>query len=158
MAGIVDAVRRVNEIMAEIAAGSAEQSAGIGQLNQAIAQIDATTQQNAALVEQAAAAARSLSEQAAGLKSAAAAFVFSYQNYVITYATADRRPIYAGLFNTIGAVFALLAPFIAGTIVSGFGYEVLFVVALTMAVLALFVAVRYVENPNREVSSELVAD
>jgi MFS family permease len=74
----------------------------------------------------------------------------SYQNYVITYATADRRPIYAGLFNTIGAVFALLAPFIAGTIVSGFGYEVLFVVALTMAVLALYVAVRHVENPHRE--------
>jgi hypothetical protein len=39
--------------------------------------------------------------------------------------------------------------------VSGLGYEVLFVVALIMAVLALYVAVRHVENPNREISAEL---
>jgi MFS family permease len=74
----------------------------------------------------------------------------SYQNYVITYATADRRPIYAGLFNTIAAVSSLIAPFIAGTIVTGFGYEVLFVVALIMAILALYVTIRHVQNPHRE--------
>ncbi len=70
----------------------------------------------------------------------------SYQNYVISHATPDRRPVYAGLFNTISAITSLTAPFIAGTIVAQLGYEVLFVTALVMAFLALFVTVRYLQN------------
>lgn len=81
----------------------------------------------------------------------------SYQNYVITHATADRRPIYAGLFNTIAAVTSLTAPFIAGTITQQLGYEVLFVVALMMAFLALFVALRYLQNPPEEAILEMAA-
>ncbi|MBI3903638.1 MAG: Tar ligand binding domain-containing protein [Nitrosomonadales bacterium] len=61
---VVNAVRRVTDIMAEISAASVEQSSGIEQVNQAISQMDDVTQQNAALVEQAAAAAESLEEQA----------------------------------------------------------------------------------------------
>lgn len=67
----------------------------------------------------------------------------SYLNYVITHADADRRPIYAGLFNTVSAITSLAAPFIAGTIAQTSGYEPLFVVALIMVLLALFVSVRY---------------
>jgi methyl-accepting chemotaxis protein len=67
MEKIVTSVRRVTDIMAEIAAASAEQSAGIEQVNQAVAQMDQVTQQNAALVEQASAAAESLEDQAAML-------------------------------------------------------------------------------------------
>ncbi|GAB3537972.1 methyl-accepting chemotaxis protein [Noviherbaspirillum agri] len=67
MQEIVDSVRRVTDIMAEIAAASAEQTAGIEQVNQAIAQMDEVTQQNASLVEEAAAAAESLNEQAGKL-------------------------------------------------------------------------------------------
>ncbi|MBI1280333.1 MAG: hypothetical protein GC179_19580 [Anaerolineaceae bacterium] len=73
---------------------------------------------------------------------------FSYQNWVITYATPDQRPTYAGLFNTISAVISLIAPFIAGTIAQILGYEALFVVAIVMVSCALFVAVRYVSNPQ----------
>ncbi len=69
-----------------------------------------------------------------------------YQNYVITHASPDERPIYAGLFNTIAAVISLTAPFIAGTIVGQLGYETLFVTALVMGGLALFVTLRYVQN------------
>ncbi|MFP5390044.1 MAG: methyl-accepting chemotaxis protein [Gammaproteobacteria bacterium] len=61
---VVDSVRRVTDIVSEIAAASNEQSAGIGQVNQAIGMMDGATQQNAALVEQAAAAAESLMQQA----------------------------------------------------------------------------------------------
>jgi len=61
---IVDSVRSVTEIMAEITAASAEQTAGIEQVNQAVAQMDEVTQQNAALVEEAAAAAGALQDQA----------------------------------------------------------------------------------------------
>ena len=67
MEGIVDSVRRVTDMMAEIMAASQEQSAGIDQINQAVGQMDQVTQQNAALVEQAAAAAQSLQEQAGSL-------------------------------------------------------------------------------------------
>jgi methyl-accepting chemotaxis protein len=67
MGEIVDSVRRVTDIMAEITAASVEQSSGIAQVNDAIAQMDAATQQNAALVEQAAAAAEALQDQAVTL-------------------------------------------------------------------------------------------
>ncbi len=64
MEEIVNGIKRVTDIMAEISAASAEQSNGIEQVNMAITQMDEVTQQNAALVEEAAAAAESLEEQA----------------------------------------------------------------------------------------------
>jgi methyl-accepting chemotaxis protein len=74
MSEIVDAVKRVTDIMAEIAAASNEQSAGIEQVNQAIIHMDEVTQQNAALVEQAAAAAESMQGQAEVLMNAVSIF------------------------------------------------------------------------------------
>jgi methyl-accepting chemotaxis protein len=71
---IVASVKRVTDIMAEIAAASIEQSSGIEQVNQAITQMDEVTQRNAALVEEAAAAAESLEEQAQVLSQAVSAF------------------------------------------------------------------------------------
>lgn len=73
---------------------------------------------------------------------------FSYQNWVITYATSDQRPTYAGLFNTISAGFSLIAPLIAGTIAQQLGYEALFIVAIVMILCTLFVAIRYLTNPH----------
>jgi methyl-accepting chemotaxis protein len=61
---IVTSVKRVSDIVAEIAAASGEQSAGIEQVNRAIMQLDELTQQNAALVEEASAASLSMAEQA----------------------------------------------------------------------------------------------
>jgi MFS family permease len=72
----------------------------------------------------------------------------SYQNWVVSYATPDQRPTYAGLFNTIAAVISLTAPFVAGTIAQSIGYEALFVVALVMALSALFVTLRYVNTSD----------
>jgi methyl-accepting chemotaxis protein len=71
---IVSAVKRVTDIMAEIAAASNEQSAGIEQVNQALIQMDEVTQQNAALVEEAAASAEAMQEQADGLLKAVSMF------------------------------------------------------------------------------------
>ncbi|NII09230.1 methyl-accepting chemotaxis protein [Oleiagrimonas sp. C23AA] len=67
LAEIVDSVKKVTDIVAEIAAASAEQSSGIDQVNNAVMQMDDMTQQNAALVEEAAAAARAMQEQAGEL-------------------------------------------------------------------------------------------
>ena len=64
MGEIVSSVKKVSNIIADIAAASDEQSAGIEQVNQAIVQMDGVTQQNAAMVEEAAAGAAALEEQA----------------------------------------------------------------------------------------------
>ena len=74
MADVVDSVRRVTEVVAEITAASNEQSVGIDEVNRAIIQMDSVTQQNAALVEEAAAAAASLEEQAAALAEVVSVF------------------------------------------------------------------------------------
>ncbi|MTD25439.1 methyl-accepting chemotaxis protein [Erwinia sorbitola] len=77
MSEIVDAVRRVTDIMAEIAAASDEQSKGIQQVSMAVTEMDNVTQQNASLVEEASSAAASLEEQAARLTEAVSAFKLS---------------------------------------------------------------------------------
>ncbi|WP_081884820.1 methyl-accepting chemotaxis protein [Paraburkholderia kururiensis] len=74
MGEILQAVRRVTDIMGEIAAASEEQSSGISQVGRAVTQMDEVTQQNAALVEEATAAAASLQDQAARLREAVSAF------------------------------------------------------------------------------------
>ncbi|GLH81192.1 hypothetical protein SSBR45G_61010 [Bradyrhizobium sp. SSBR45G] len=67
MEEIVQSVKRVTDIMAEISAASQEQRGGIEQVNNAVTQMDKVTQQNAALVEEAAAAAKSMEEQTAAM-------------------------------------------------------------------------------------------
>ncbi len=80
-----------------------------------------------------------------------------YSNWVITHATPDQRPIYAGLFSTIAAVVSLIAPFIGGTIAQQIGYEALFVVALAMVLGALFVTLRYIHRPRTEEAVKMAA-
>ncbi|WP_420995786.1 methyl-accepting chemotaxis protein [Cupriavidus sp. 30B13] len=71
---IVEAVKRVTDLMGEMRAATEEQTGGIEQVNQAVTQMDQMAQQNAALVEQAAAAAASLEDQADALHKAVGAF------------------------------------------------------------------------------------
>ncbi|HEX8614393.1 MAG TPA: methyl-accepting chemotaxis protein [Telluria sp.] len=71
---VVGSVRRVNDIISEIANASDEQRAGIEQVNAAITQMDEATQQNAALVEQAAAASASMQDQATQLAAVVSVF------------------------------------------------------------------------------------
>ena len=74
MSEMVNAIRRVTDIMGEISAASHEQSAGVAQVGEAITQMDQATQQNAALVEESAAAAEGLRKQAEGLLGAVSRF------------------------------------------------------------------------------------
>lgn len=74
MKEIVTSIKRVKDIMAEIAAASVEQSTGIEEVATAVSQMDEMTQQNAALVEQAAAAAESLQSQSEQLTQRVARF------------------------------------------------------------------------------------
>jgi methyl-accepting chemotaxis protein len=64
MADIVNASRRVDELLGAMATGAREQSTGIGQIGQAVHELDRMTQQNAALVERTVAAAAAMRELA----------------------------------------------------------------------------------------------
>jgi methyl-accepting chemotaxis protein len=74
MQEIVSSVRKVSDLVAEIAAASREQSAGIGQVNTAITQMDQVVQQNASLVEEATASTESMKQQAVALLEKVARF------------------------------------------------------------------------------------
>jgi methyl-accepting chemotaxis protein len=74
MQAIIDQVRKVSDMIAEITAATTEQMQGIGEVNTAVAQLDQTTQQNAALVEESAAASDSLRSQAQRLVEAVGLF------------------------------------------------------------------------------------
>lgn len=65
---IVTSVKRVTDIVSEIAAASREQSAGIDQVNKAVTQMDSVTQQNASQTEEMSATAQNLSDQAKQLR------------------------------------------------------------------------------------------
>ena len=85
---IVAAVKKVNDMVGEIAVASQEQSSGIEQVNRAITQMDQMTQQNAALVEQATAASLSMSENALTLTQA-------MDRYEVTNSTATEASLAA---------------------------------------------------------------
>jgi methyl-accepting chemotaxis protein len=74
MQGVVDSIRRVNDIVGEISEASRQQSASVSDTGQSIRDMDQATQQNAALVEQTAAAADSLQAQTRQLLEAVSSF------------------------------------------------------------------------------------
>ena len=71
---IVGSVRRVTDVMSEIAAASTQQLSGIEQVNRSVTQMDQVVQQNAALVEETAAATEAMAVQAEQLVQAVARF------------------------------------------------------------------------------------
>lgn len=81
-----------------------------------------------------------------------------YLNWIVGYAHPDKRPIYVGLSNTVAAVISLAAPFIAGTIAQSFGYRPLFVVSMLMALGALFVTVRFLNNEPMALPQDMPAE
>ncbi len=80
MNDVVQAIRRVTDIMGEISSASSEQSAGVAQIGEAVTQMDRVTQQNAALVEEMAAAASSLQSQAEDLVQSVSVFTLAPQS------------------------------------------------------------------------------
>ena len=64
---IVDGVKKVSDIVGEIAAAAREQSTGIEQVNEAVSQLESVNQQNSSLVEEMASSSQSLDEQARDL-------------------------------------------------------------------------------------------
>ncbi|MCW5692856.1 MAG: HAMP domain-containing protein [Pseudolabrys sp.] len=71
---IVESIKKVSVVVAEIANASAEQATGIDEINRALTQMDEVTQQNSALVEENAATAKTLEQQAKAMDSQVAFF------------------------------------------------------------------------------------
>jgi hypothetical protein len=71
---IIQSVKRVTDIMSEIAAPSEEQSARVDQLNMVVTQMAEVIQQYATVVEEAPAAARSTAQQTQALRDVVARF------------------------------------------------------------------------------------
>ncbi|SDG68327.1 methyl-accepting chemotaxis protein [Dyella sp. 333MFSha] len=106
LASIVASVKKVTDIVAEIAAASAEQSAGVDQVNTAIAQIDQVTQENAALVEEAAAAAKSMQDQAQSLRDQVAFFTVDAVERPALKASPAERAAHDARFGQVGKATA----------------------------------------------------
>jgi len=66
-AGVAEQVKKVTDLISEIAAASDEQKNGVMQISKAVQQMDQGVQQNAANAEETAASSHELSEQAQGL-------------------------------------------------------------------------------------------
>jgi methyl-accepting chemotaxis protein len=71
---IVTSVKKVSDIVAEIAAASAEQARGLEEVNGAVVNMDEMTQRNGALVEETNASAQALAQQAGELSALLARF------------------------------------------------------------------------------------
>jgi methyl-accepting chemotaxis protein len=74
MDGVVNSVKQVNGLIAEISTASQEQSSSVEQVSEAIMQMERMTQQNAAMVEESSAAAENVEDQAQALAQAVAVF------------------------------------------------------------------------------------
>lgn len=65
---LVTKVRKMSQLIAEVAAASDEQAKGVEQINSAVAQMDKVTQENAASAEESAASSEEMQAQASGLQ------------------------------------------------------------------------------------------
>jgi methyl-accepting chemotaxis protein len=88
LAEIVGAVKKVTDIVAEIASASREQSAGIEQVNRAVLDMDAATQGDSMLVQQASEASRAIVDHAKSL----AALIARYHVPARSIAVSVARP------------------------------------------------------------------
>lgn len=79
--------------------------------------------------------------------------MFAYQNWILTHAPADERPIYIGLSNTIIAVVTMISPIIGGIIIEQGTYSILFLTALVMALGAFLAMNSLAKAPSSQESS-----
>ena len=100
LADIIDGVKKLTDVVAEIATASQEQATGIDQVNDAVTQMDQTTQQNAALVEEAAAASKAMEQNAGQLVEQIAYFRTKAALNSKQVASSVERPMHAGKSTT----------------------------------------------------------
>jgi len=92
---IVNAIKKVSDIVAEIAAASREQATGLDQVNTAVGSMDEMTQRNGALVEETSASAQALADQGRQLAELVGFFKFDGSGHVKTSAAPTPVPAQA---------------------------------------------------------------
>ncbi len=88
---IVRSVKRMTDMVTDIAAASRDQNTGISQVNTAVNQVDQVTQSNAAHTEQLSSTAESLAEKAGHLQYLLSGFKFHAENDAEHARPAPRR-------------------------------------------------------------------
>lgn len=91
--GIVSSVKRVTDIVGEIAAAAGEQSTGIEQVNTAMTQMDQVTQSNSAQTDELSSTAESLSDQATNLMELVKVFTLSKDTKHVRTAVREQRAV-----------------------------------------------------------------
>jgi methyl-accepting chemotaxis protein len=89
---ILESIKQVADIVADIATASSEQAGGIEQVNKALTQMDEVTQQNSAMVEENAATARTLEQQAGAMDERIGAYKLSHADAGRTVTPMPKRP------------------------------------------------------------------
>ncbi len=89
---ILDSIKQVADIVADISTASNEQAGGIEQINKALTQMDEVTQQNSAMVEENAATARTLEQQAGAMDERIGAYKLSSSDTSRVVTPLHKRP------------------------------------------------------------------
>ncbi|MGV3633530.1 MAG: methyl-accepting chemotaxis protein [Pseudorhodoplanes sp.] len=89
---ILESIKQVADIVADIATASSEQAGGIEQVNKALTQMDEVTQQNSAMVEQNAATARTLEQQASAMDERMSAYKLTSSDAARVVTPLQKRP------------------------------------------------------------------
>jgi len=89
---ILESIKQVADIVADISTASNEQAGGIEQINKALTQMDEVTQQNSAMVEENAATARTLEQQAGAMDERIGAYKLSSSDSSRVVTPLHKRP------------------------------------------------------------------
>lgn len=92
-----------------------------------------------------------------GLASASNLFG-AYMNWLVDYAPVDQRPLYVGLSNTVSALISMVTPILGGLLAQRLGYRPLFGVSLLVAMVALFVSIRFLFKKPDETAATAVIE
>jgi methyl-accepting chemotaxis protein len=98
--GIVEQIRRVDDLAGRVASSCKEQSQGINQITSAVNQMDKVTQSNAASAEESAAASEALNGQAEAMREAVETLMVSIRGGVDIRSASAARPISAHRIET----------------------------------------------------------
>ena len=90
---ITESIKKVNDLVGEIATGSLEQKSGIIEINQGLTQVNDVVQKNSSISEETAAASQELSEQANQLEQMVGQFKFRGSGPVQRKQPAPAKPI-----------------------------------------------------------------
>jgi len=109
LADILQSIKTVADIVADIANASGEQASGIEQINKALNQMDQVTQQNSALVEENAATAKTLEQQSHAMDEQVAFFRLGGDGRVVPLAVVQPAEPPAKRGGIVGRMQSALA-------------------------------------------------